>query len=313
MKLLLATYKNKWKNDILRSFYFLINILIDKYDYTLVDLSDFELNSDFNIILKKYSKAKSALVIENHDGILVNHVFSNFFTTNITKYVFADDIHKFNEIKKNYYEKFDGLFVTYYNPFLKLYPQINKKKVYWCPHGYTVDYLLKFNENPTNKILLSGAIGLLYPVRKYLLKLSQGELHGKINHLKHPGYKVFDYDSLDKKIGKSYASVLNGHICCFTDCLTYGFVVSKYFEIPASGSLLLAVNPQDDKLEQLGFKDSINYVECTIDNLKEKINWILDPMNKSKVDEIRKNGMDLVRNSHSIENRAEYINNLIKN
>lgn len=312
MKLLLATYKNKWEKDILRSFYYLINILKDKYGYTLIDLSDYPLNSDFNDIINKFHNVTSILVIENHNEILIHHIFPDFFNNSTKKYLFADDIHKFYDIKKNnYYEKFDKIFVTYYNPFIKLYPHIEKSRIIWCPHGFTEDYLLEFNKNPVNKILLSGAVGLLYPLRKYMVKLQRSELQDKINYLKHPGYKLFDYDNHKLKIGKSYSKLLNSHICCFTDCLTYGYIVSKYFEIPATGSLLLAQNPQDDKLENIGFQDGINYIQCDQNNIKEKINWVLDPKNKNKVDEIRKNGMMLVRSQHSISHRAVLINDHI--
>ncbi len=45
MKYILATYKNKWKNDVLRTYYYLINYLVDNFNYVLLDLSDFDLNS----------------------------------------------------------------------------------------------------------------------------------------------------------------------------------------------------------------------------------------------------------------------------
>ena len=66
MKLLLATYKNKWEKDILRSFYYLIHILKDKYNYHLIDLSDFQINSNFNDVLKKNDIIENILVIENY-------------------------------------------------------------------------------------------------------------------------------------------------------------------------------------------------------------------------------------------------------
>ena len=315
MKLIFATYKAKWEKDILRSFYYLINILINEYDFTLVDLSDYELNSDFNTIISKYQNIESILVVENHDEKLINSHFNNFFENDIKKYIFADDVHKFKELKeKNYYEYFDKIFVTYYNPFIKLYPNIDISKIIWCPHSYTSDYLIDYNEQPINKIFLSGAMGLLYPTRKYMLKLFLNGYKDRISYLRHPGYKSFDYYVTTKsKVGKSYANLLNHHLCCFTDCLTYGFIVSKYFEIPASGSLLLAVNPKDDKLEKLGFIDEVNYISCTKENLKEKISWILDPKNKITVDKIRKSGMEMVRSKHSIEIRAKLINDHICN
>ena len=130
--------------------------------------------------------------------------------------------------------------------------------------------------------------------------------------MRHPGYKNFDGIEKDFKIGRSYAKILNEHLCCFADCSIYGYIVSKYFEIPATGALLLAENPNKDhkefdNLESLGFIDNVNYISCTKDNIQDKINWILDPLNKCKIDEIRKNGMEMVRNNHSIKKRAVFI------
>ena len=318
MKLLFATYKNKWINDLFRNYYYLIKLLVEKYDFKLIDLSDYKLNTNFNAIISEYENIESILVIENHNSILIYHIFNNFFENSIKKYIVVDDFHKFKKLKiKNYYSNFDKIFVTYYNPFLKLYPNVDSSKVIWCPHGHTEDFLINFNKQPVNKIFLSGAIGPIYPMRTYMLKLYKRGYGGRINYLPHPGYISFDYGEnikpIDIKAGKSYASIINDHICCFTDCSEYEYVLLKYFEIPATGSLLLAVNPQDDKLEKLGFIDGVNYINCTCENLKEKINWILDIKNRNLVDKIRKNGMELVRSKHSIEIRAKLINEYICN
>ncbi|ARF08726.1 glycosyltransferases group 1 [Catovirus CTV1] len=315
MNLLLATYRNKWEKDILRSFYYLINILTKKYGYVLIDLSDYCLGSKFTDVLKDYQNVKNVLVIENHNEILIHDIFTDFYDNKIRKYLFADDVHKCREKKnQNYYEHFDKLFVTYYEPFLSMYPHIDKSKVIWCQHAYTNDYLINFNDNPQPKILLSGAIGTAYPFRKYMLKLQRSECKNQINYLKHPGYKLFDYDDGINKVGKNYATMLNSYLCCFTDCLVHGYIVSKYYEIPATGSLLLAQDPPGDKLEKIGFMDGINYIKCDMNNAKEKINWILDSKNRTKVDDIRRKGMELVRYNHSIEKRADVIvQNINKN
>lgn len=316
MKLLMATFREKWETDILRYFFYIINTFIEKYGYTLVDLSDYSNGSYMLDIYTKYHDIEHILVIENHDQTLINHIFLDFFNNKmITKYLLADDIHKYTDIKKdNYYDNFDYIFCTYKAPYFNIYPNNDKNKIVWCPHGYTKDYILNYNNNPKNKILLSGAIGGAYPLRKYIFNLyEKGGYSEKVSYLRHPGYKKFDYSQKDFKIGKLYAKILNEHICCFVDCLVYGFIVSKYFEIPATGSLLLAQNPDGDKLESLGFIDEVNYISCTKDNLKEKIEWILNPENKDKVDKIRENGMNMVRKNHSVDMRASFIYEFIKN
>lgn len=315
MKILMATFRDKWENDILRYFKFIIETLTKKYNYTLVDLSDYKIGSDIRDVYKTYHAANQILVIENHNEILITDIFPNFFdksTDDIKKFVLADDVHKYIDIKNKsgYYDKFDCILCTYKKPYQKLYPKISTSKVAWCPHAYTQDYVLPFNSEPKNKILLSGAMGTVYPIRKYIYQLyedKQSNFSEKISYLRHPGYKNFGEPHHRAKIGKSYAKILNEHICCFSDCSTYGYIVSKYFEIPATGSLLLAQKPEDDNLESLGFIEDVNYISCTKDNIKEKIDWILDPSNRNRVDEIRKNGMQMVRDNHSIKKRAVFI------
>ena len=295
MKILMATFRDKWENDILKYFRYIIEILTGSYGYVLVD---------------------QILVIENHDGVLITDIFPNFFettTNNTKKIIFADDVHKHIDVKKRsgYYDKFDCIICTYKMAYQNLYPEINISKLEWCPHAYTRDYILPFNHEPKNKILLSGALGMVYPIRKYVYQLYQDKQSGfsdKISYLKHPGYKNFGNFTHKYKIGKSYAKVLNEHICCFTDCSTYGYIVSKYFEIPATGALLLALKPEGDSLESLGFLEDVHYVSCTKDNIKEKIDWILDPLNRNRVDEIRMNGMQMVRTNHSVSKRAVFVN-----
>lgn len=312
MRLIFATYENKWKYDILRYYHYLIKIMSEKHGFTLIDISHYKIGSTINSL--NIDKVESVLVIENHDEILINDIFTDFFNLNTSKYIIADDIHKYNTKKsKNYYDLFNGIFVMYREPFIKLYPNIDKTRIYWCPHAFVPDFDINYNINPRDKILLSGACGILYPLRKQLLKLSTTELKGYVTHLKHPGYNQHNYENITTCIGKEYAKLINRHLVSFTDCLIYGYIVSKYFEIPACGSLLLAQNPEGDKLIDLGFIDGINYISCNKDNMTEKIKWIMDTKNRNEVNEIRKAGMNLVKNNHSIYHRIDYILRIMLN
>ena len=63
----------------------------------------------------------------------------------------------------------------------------------------------------------------------------------------------------------------------------------------------------------MGFKNNVNYISCNKENLKSKMEWILNKGNRIKVDEIRLNGMNLVRNYHSTSHRANLFNIIIDN
>ena len=106
---------------------------------------------------------------------------------------------------------------------------------------------------------------------------------------------------------------LSEYLCCFTDASAYNYILLKTFEICSVGSLLLCEDSISNELSSLGFNDNINYISCNKQNLESKINWILDKKNRNQVDEIRINGMKLIREFHNTNNRAKYLNNIINN
>lgn len=320
MKILLTLYRKKWQNDIMRTFYFLIKVLIEKYGFHMIDLSNIESASSFNdyLIKKKIEYPTSVLVIEDHNEILINDYFIDFFNGKYKKGVFTDDFHKGLDRKKElkYYNKFDHIFTTYYRPFLNQFSSVNKKKVLWTPHGYCDDFIIDFNENPENLILVSGAMASIYELRE-LMKEYYKNNKNKLVLLKHPKYRHFNYNNLgDYIVGKEYSKKLNNYIACFTDCATSAYIVSKYFEIPASGSLLLCQDPKEygannDNLAELGFIDGETCIICNKNNYIEKINYILDEKNRNIINKIRLNGMNMVLKKHNISNRAEIISNIL--
>lgn len=78
----------------------------------------------------------------------------------------------------------------------------------------------------------------------------------------------------------------------------------KNFEIAGSGSLLLTDSLIEKPMNELGFFDGVNCVFCTKENFLEKIDFILAPRNRAKVDEMRRAGMALVHTRHLTSHRA---------
>lgn len=315
-KLIIANYDNKWKCDILREIYYLIRCFVDVHGFLLVDMSHFEINSKLEDGYKSVDvmdyEVESILIIENHDDTLVHHIFSDIYNSNKKLYVFADDIHKNEDMKNiNYYDNFDGIFVTYREPFIKRYPRIKHEKIYWIPHGFTDDHSLPFNKKPIEKLLISGKNGSMYPFRRKMIRAVPTN-KDKMAMIGHPNYKQFDYDNLENlKIGSKYGVVLNKYLCCFTDCSTLNYILAKYFEIPATGALLLAEDNVYGDLEKLGFSDGVNYIKCNQDDVMEKLQWILDPANRAEVDKIRKAGQVHAHECHHITMRAGQISDIM--
>jgi hypothetical protein len=129
---------------------------------------------------------------------------------------------------------------------------------------------VEFNDKPiNNKILLSGTKTKEYPARK------------KLNHIS--GYNN-NIDVLTNGIylGHNYIKYLNSYLCCFTCCANKSlpYIIGKFFEIPSSGSLLFAYDEfVKSELVKLGFIDGENYISCTLNNMEEKIAYIINPDN----------------------------------
>jgi hypothetical protein len=132
-----------------------------------------------------------------------------------------------------------------------------------------------------------------------------------IVYFDHPGYHCgFDHQS-DERVGKGYAKKIAMHLAAITDGLIYGYLVAKFFEIPATGALLLGEERVKDMLASLGFRDGVHYLSITPENLKPRIEEALDPKNRKEVDEIRRQGQELVLKRHLVEHRSKQIDDVL--
>lgn len=313
MNILLASYENKWKNDLFRNFHYIIQILCEKYSYRLIDISRVDndrIPIKWKDLLKENSifdiKIKNVIYIENHNDFIITDLMPDLFESDFKKIIISDDIHKFKELKTNYYDKFDTIIINYYAPFILMYSNISISKIHWVPHGYNPEFeKMSFNKEPKKKVLLAGCIGLMYPLRKRIITYVKNNPDYKnIEVYKHPGYNGID---------QRFPRVLNSYLCCITDCLTLNYIVSKYFEIPASGSLLLAKIPEGESIESLGFIDMVNFISVNENNFLERIEFVLNVDNRELIDKIRYNGYLMIRNNHSLLKRIDKINDIVSN
>lgn len=182
-------------------------------------------------------------------------------------------------------------------------------KIYEISHCATNNFIKEFNKNPINKILLSGGIHQIYPERTNFHNYAEKNVD-KIYIKKHPGY--FNQDN-------KYPDELNSYIACFYSSINVEelennrIILAKAFEIPATGSLLLAHDSCKDSLARVGFIENINCMFINENNYDSIIDYILDEKNRSKIDEIRKNGQELVLKNHMENNRISEINQILDN
>ncbi len=142
---------------------------------------------------------------------------------------------------------------------------------------------IEFNNNPINKILLSGEIhNIHYPERVKLLQLNNENVLLKPN---------------DRNISSNYVSALNNYICCFasnvykyTPNINAKIILLKYLEILSSGSLLLCDDSTTEELASIGIIHNHNCYITNMNNITDAINYIVNPDNREEIDRIRFNG-----------------------
>ena len=189
----------------------------------------------------------------------------------------------------------------------RLYPEFaGTKKVVWVPHSASPDFMVPYNLNPVNAVFVSGAYGNYYPLRDRIRELSQAGGYAIVCQ-DHPGYYTgYDYDR-NEAVGRGYAMRINHYRAGFTDSAKFHYVLAKYFEIPATGALLVGDDSVSGPLRQLGFIENEHYVPVSAADLEEKIRFVLDERNHDQLDQIRRRGQELVWDRHKSIDRARQI------
>jgi hypothetical protein len=192
--------------------------------------------------------------------------------------------------------------------------EYKKNIISWDIHNCYNNCFVNLNNNPINKILVSGCIcDKGYPER----------------------FKLINFNNVCKKeIGdnvwtdeKAYSQYLNQYICCFatsncphnmtTNKNEYSdLILLKTYEILGSGALLLSNINKKKSLAKIGLIEDVNcmFIDMSDDNkIQEKIDFILNEQNRKFIDNIRKNGQTHGRNNLSSKKKYEILKELIIN
>jgi len=200
-----------------------------------------------------------------------------------------------NKIKV--FERCDKILSFANEYFIKMYPKFLSKYEF-VPHffsPYERYTQLSFNNTPKMKCLLSGATrNDVYPLRRLIV-----ERH----------YANVDYKPRKYVVGDNYAKLLHSYFCCAASSSIFNYVLAKYFEIMATGSLLLANETEDSK--KLGLVPYEHYIPINKSNVFAKIDQCIE--NPNDYNDIRKAGMKFVRKNHSVINRLELFKKIIGN
>lgn len=295
-----------------REFYYIMTDLLTDYGWMQIDTHQLWTGPGTikRTLLDKFGALPDTILFWEGYEFLNAHA-EDFYRLDCRKFILADDLHWWSEQMRQSklvgFALCETILSTYAYVWNQFYPEFaGTKNLMWIPHSASPDFMLRHNQRPENSILLSGAIDHHYPLRQQMKMLSDQRSYSIAYH-RHPGYHCgYDHDG-DKNVGRGYAEKINNYRAGFTDSLKYGYVVAKYFEIPATGALLFADAAVSGPLKELGFTENSHYVPVSKENLEERIQYVLDEANHEEMDEIRRRGQQLVWERHKTSDRAKKI------
>jgi hypothetical protein len=300
------------KSYVSRTVYYIMADLIRVYGWKHFETFDLwrEPGSLKTKLLRRFGELPKVILFWGGYELLSAHE-ADLGTLESRKCAFVDDLHSWDELTK--YRKHKGLSMcdlilgSCAYALGDFYPDLAQaKEVVWIPNSASPDFMLDYNEHPIDAILLSGAIHPVYPLRCKMKSLYDLQAYPIVFH-PHPGYRCgYDYN-IDPRVGRGYATKINWLRAAFADCSKYKYVVKKYFEIPATGSLLLADGGVSEQMAKLGFVEGVHYIAASSENLEEMIRYVLSERNRSEIDAIRRRGQELVLNRHKTADRARMI------
>ena len=286
--------------------------LIDDYNWKLLDDLNFK-NVDQYCINKFGGKPNNIIFFGMNNG----HWKLNNENCSAYIYIIIDEISHSSKIRNPRIELFKHiknlkLLLSFGYMFNMYFPKLENLPIFF-PHSAV--YNINFNNNPKNKILVSGHTGGKYPMRELMVKKTIS--NSSIIYYAPPSYKYtknYLKRHTTRFAGEDYIKLLNRYLICFVDDMNERVpaINAKIFEILSSGSLLFFCNEYVNSIcDIIGLKDNYNYISCDSKNIDDKINYILDSKNKKEINIIRKRGYDLAKNKHYYYHRAKFVNDLV--
>ena len=184
------------------------------------------------------------------------------------------------------------------------------RQIEWVPYSTSIEEdggRLPLNTSPASAVLVSGSVAWDRPFRQFVFSLNDPRLV-KISH---PGYRL-ENPSIDKALtGATWFQEIHKFLCAFCDAHSLRYIHLRVFEVASTGALLLADRLVEIEMNELGFVDGVTCIFCDSTDFMEKVDWILAPANRPKIDRIRAAGMLLALARHTTRIRAAEIASLI--
>lgn len=294
--IVLSSYFLRKKTDAHK---FLFKMICDNHDFRIVysDTPIIPTNVDIVILYHVPIHSRPSLMVEefvnfNKDVKLVGYL--------------GDLQHYGNQTSltnmKRMMDRYDAILSPCSTYFNEHYPEYTHK------HHFFPNFIapyerysnLIFNENPEMRCLLSGAIEpRAYPLRDFIIKTG----HSKLDHI---GPILFGNHQF---FGDNYARLLNYYACVIATKGLFDGMVSKYFEIPASGALMLANIASD--LKFVGLSPYEHFIPIDETNVFNIVEIVLN--NYSAYDNVRRSARKFILANHTVLNRYKQLENILVN
>jgi hypothetical protein len=230
--------------------------------------------------------------------------------------LWTDDIHFVNDATRQSYKQCD-VHICHYPQHLEHFYGEKMPPAIKLPHSPSSFFMKsKINKNSINKIFFYGnSDPAHYPERSWFINYMKKNMPDNLVLKKHPGYESGGTanDCTSSYLTKYTFSFTSGGLAFASklkpDSKTQYYFIGKFFEIPASGSLLLCNETRVAiELEEFGFKDMINCVFLNASNIKERLDWLFDPKNADQINRIRETGHRFVIENHSLHKHVDNVN-----
>lgn len=175
----------------------------------------------------------------------------------------------------------------------------------WLPHSIKVNRYTDEVEKSIGVLHVGVFPKEFYPNRHAAVQLLSDKNYFKL--VRRPKDKAGTLRRNKWPIDKDYDNLIQSAWICVTGGSIINAPVQKYIEIPAASTLLLSNWFSD--LGMLGFKDEVNMVSYTKENLVNKVEDLLK--DKEKIKEISENGRSLILSKHTSEIRSKQFINFI--
>ena len=191
------------------------------------------------------------------------------------------------------------VFCPYRHQFHKFLPDL-VDRFYWLPHCVDPGIFRDYKLGKSIELLLMGFVHQqAYPFRAAVLSRFTGQ-PGFVYHA-HPGYIDCDANDPQAYVGVKYAQELSRAKILATCGGRWHYPVLKFFE--ASACLTSVLAPAGPDLPDLGFRDGDTYIECSIDDLAEKVAYFIG--HEAETAAIASRARDLVVQRHSVQKRVQ--------